>query len=211
AVAAGARIEWLWTTGETAAVRAEGARLLAVAVRAQHAFLRAEILRYRRRAGAEVTPFPECPAPFAAGIDGDWAAAARLWERAGNPYEQALELTEAPDPDTIRSGLSILDGLGATAAAAVCRRRLRQAGVTGLPRGPRAATRANPGRLTDRQLEVLGLLAEGRTNAEIAARLVLSPRTVDNHVAALLRRLEVSSRGDAVRAAAALSLLPAGR
>ena len=211
AVAAGARIEWLWSTGDTGAVRVESARLLEVAVRAQHAFLRAEVLRYRRRAGEDTEPFPGCPAPFAAGIRGDWATAARLWEQAGNPYEQALELTEAPDPATVREGLAILDGLGATAAAALCRRRLRRAGVPGIPRGPRVATRANPGRLTDRQLEVLALLAEGRTNAEIAARLVVSPRTVDNHVAALLRRLGVRSRRDAVGAAAALGLPPAER
>ena len=208
AVAAGARIEWLWLTGDRAGVRAEGARLLEVAIRAQHAFLRAEVLRYRRRAGEDVAPFPGCPAPFAAGIGGDWAAAARLWEQAGNPYEQALELTEAPDVETVLRGLAILDGLGATAAAAMCRRRLRRAGVPGIPRGPRAATRANPAGLTDRQLEVLGLLVAGRTNAEIAARLVVSPRTVDNHVAALLRRLGVRSRRDARGAAASLGVLP---
>jgi DNA-binding CsgD family transcriptional regulator/tetratricopeptide (TPR) repeat protein len=209
AVAAGARIEWLWLTGNLARVRAEAVRLLEVAVRAQHVFLRAEVLRYLRRAGEEVAPFPGCPAPFAAGMAGDWATAARLWERAGNPYEQALELTEAPDPGTVREGLAILDGLGATAAAGACRRRLRRAGVPGIPRGPRAATRANPGRLTDRQLEVLALLVEGRTNTEIAAQLVVSPRTVDNHVAALLRRLGVRSRREVPGAAAALGLLPA--
>jgi DNA-binding CsgD family transcriptional regulator/tetratricopeptide (TPR) repeat protein len=207
AVAAGARIEWLWLAGDTDRVRAEGGRLLEVAVRARHAFLRAEILRYRRRAGERVEPFRGCPAPFAPGIEGDWATAAALWERAGNPYEQALELTEAPDPETARAGLAILDRLGAAAAAAACRRRLRRAGVP-VPRGPRAATRSNPGRLTDRQLEVLALLAEGRTNTEIAARLVVSPRTVDNHVAALLRRLDVRSRRDVAAAAARLGLLP---
>jgi DNA-binding CsgD family transcriptional regulator len=208
AVAAGARIEWLWLTGDTERVQAEGGRLLEVAVRARHAFLRAEILRYRRRAGERVEPFAGCPAPFAAGLAGDWATAAELWERAGNPYEQALELTEAPDPETARAGLALLDQLGATAAASACRRRLRRAGVP-VPRGPRAATRSNPGRLTDRQLEVLGLLAEGRTNTEIAARLVVSPRTVDNHVAALLRRLDVRSRRELAEAAARLGLLPA--
>jgi DNA-binding NarL/FixJ family response regulator len=56
---------------------------------------------------------------------------------------------------------------------------------------------------------VLGLLAEGRTNTEIAARLVVSPRTVDNHVAALLRRLDVRSRRELAEAAARLGLLPA--
>jgi DNA-binding CsgD family transcriptional regulator/tetratricopeptide (TPR) repeat protein len=204
-VAAGARIEWLWLAGDTARIRAEGGRLLEFAVRAQHPYLRAEMLRYRRRAGERVEPFAGCPAPFAAGIEGDWATAAALWERAGNPYEQALELAEAPDPEPARAGLAMLDQLGAAAAANVCRRRLRRAGVA-VPRGPRAATRSNPGRLTDRQLEVLALLAEGRTNAEIAARLVVSPRTVDNHVAALLRRLGVRSRREVAAAAAELGL-----
>ena len=165
------------------------------------------MLRYRHRAGEDVEPFPGCPAPFAAGIAGDWAGAAALWERVGNPYERALELTEAPDVATVREGLEVLDGLGASAAAAVCRRRLRRAGVPGIPRGRRTATRRNPGLLTDRQLQVLTLLAEGRTNAEIAALLVVSTRTVDNHVAALLRRLGVRSRRDAPHAAAAIGLL----
>jgi DNA-binding CsgD family transcriptional regulator/tetratricopeptide (TPR) repeat protein len=207
AVAAGARIEWLWLAGDLAAVRAVGAELLPVAVKAQHHVLRGEVLRYQRRAGAQVEPFPGCPPPFAAGIAGDWAAAARLWELAGNPYEQALELSESPDVATARRALDMLDGLGAAAAAALCRRRLRRAGVTGVPRGPRAATKGNPGRLTDRQLEVLALLAEGCTNAEIATRLFLSARTVDNHVAAVLRRLGVQSRRDARRAAADIGLL----
>ena len=82
------------------------------------------------------------------------------------------------------------------------RRRLRAAGVRNVPRGPRAATRANLAGLTDRQLEIVALLREGCTNAEIAARLYVSPRTVDNHVSALLRRLGVRSRrqvADALR------------
>ena len=106
------------------------------------------------------------------------------------------------------AGLAMLDQLGAVATASLVRRRLRRAGTRGIPRGPRAATRANPGRLTDRQLEVLALLAEECTNAEIADRLYLSRRTVDNHVAALLARLGVSSRHDALAAATAMGLLP---
>src|SRR4029450_3376797 len=72
------------------------------------------------------------------------------------------------------------------------------------PRRPRPRTRANPAGLTDRQLEVLALLAEGLTNAEIADRLVVSVRTVDHHVAAVLAKLNVGSRREAARAAAAL-------
>ena len=55
------------------------------------------------------------------------------------------------------------------AAATLVRRDLRRMGSRHLPRRPRPRTRANPAGLTDRQLEVLALLAEGLTNAEIAA------------------------------------------
>jgi DNA-binding CsgD family transcriptional regulator/tetratricopeptide (TPR) repeat protein len=212
AVAAGARMEWAWLNGDDASVRAVGGELLAVAVRARHTRLRGEVLRYLRRAGQAVEPFPGCPPALAAGIGGDWATAAALWRHAGNPYEQALELTESPERPVALEGLRILDGLGAAATAALVRRRLQRRGVHGLPRGPRATTRANPGRLTDRQLDVLALLAEGRTNSEIAARLYVSRRTVDNHVAAVLARLGVTSRQEAVAAATALRLLrTAGR
>ena len=55
-------------------------------------------------------------------------------------------------------------------------------------------TRANAARLTARELEVATLLAGALTNAEIADRLVLSPKTVDHHVSAVLSKLGVSNR-----------------
>jgi DNA-binding NarL/FixJ family response regulator len=57
-------------------------------------------------------------------------------------------------------------------------------------------------------VDVLALLATGLTNAEIADRLVVSTRTVDHHVSAILTRLEVGSRRDAARRAADLGLAP---
>ena len=80
-------------------------------------------------------------------------------------------------------------------------RRLRDLGVTRIPRGPRAFTREHPAGLTERQVDVLHLLGEGLTNAEIAARLVLSIRTVDHHVSAILTKLGVASRREAARLA----------
>jgi DNA-binding NarL/FixJ family response regulator len=78
---------------------------------------------------------------------------------------------------------------------------LRERGARGIPRGPRPATRANPANLTDRELDVLGLLCQGLRNAEIAARLFLSVKTVDTHVAAILRKLGVRGRAQATAAA----------
>ena len=102
--------------------------------------------------------------------------------------------------------VAILDELGARPATARVRQSLRRSGVTAIPRGPRPATRANPAGLTDRQAEILRLVVDGRTNAEIAARLVVSVRTVDHHVSAVLQKLGVASRREAVAAAATLDL-----
>jgi DNA-binding NarL/FixJ family response regulator len=54
---------------------------------------------------------------------------------------------------------------------------------------------------------VLALLAEGLRNAEIAERLVVSQKTVDHHVSAILRKLAVRTRGAAGAEAARLGLL----
>ena len=73
-----------------------------------------------------------------------------------------------------------------------------------MPAAPRETTRANPAGLTARQLEVLALLGEGLTNAEIAERLVVSPRTAEHHVAAVLTKLGATTRREAARRAAEL-------
>lgn len=78
--------------------------------------------------------------------------------------------------------------------------------MTRLPRGPQSSTRTNPAGLTTRQAEILRLLAAGLSNTEIAGRLVISVRTVDHHVAAVLQKLGVPSGRDAARAAIELGL-----
>jgi len=100
----------------------------------------------------------------------------------------------------------MLHELGARPAAAIMARWLRTLGEPGVRRGPRPATAANPAGLTRRQAEVLELVAAGLSNAQIAARLALSGRTVDNHVAAILRKLGVRTRSEARAQAARLAL-----
>ncbi len=78
--------------------------------------------------------------------------------------------------------------------------------MSSVPRGQSPATRANPAGLTARQLDVLALLADGLSNAEIAARLVISPKTADHHVSAVLAKLDVRSRGEAAAVARRLGV-----
>ena len=201
ALAGIARVESAWLAGDHRAA-AELARvpLDRTAGRGAERY-RGELLRYLARCGHPVDAPAGCPPEFALGIEGDWAGAAALWRALGAPYEHALELASSGRRQELLEALTVLDRLGAVAAANLVRRDLRQMGVTHLPRRPRPRTRANPAGLTDRQLEVLGLLADGLTNAEIADQLVVSVRTVDHHVAAILAKLNVGSRREAARAA----------
>ena len=101
--------------------------------------------------------------------------------------------------------------MGARPAAAIVTRKLRALGERGVPRGPRPATRSNAAGLTARQQEVLALMAQGLRNGEIAERLVVSQKTVDHHVSAILRKLEVRTRGEATARAGELGLLAQDR
>ena len=165
---------------------------------------RGELLVYLRRLGYPAEPFPGCPEPYAAALRGDWRSAAGAWHRDGDPYERAVELAGSGEIEPTREALTVLDGLGAKPAVAIVRSRLRGLGVTRLPRRPQPGTLVNPAGLTDRQLEILRLVATGLSNAEIARRLVVSPRTVDHHVAAILQKLGVHTRRDAAARAAEL-------
>jgi len=137
---------------------------------------------------------PRVAEPFQLLCAGDWQAAAAAWKQRGLSYERALALAQAPTPEPLLEALAIVDGLGAAATARVLRRRLRDHGVRTIPRGPRPTTRDNPAGLTARQQDVLALVAEGLTNRQIADRLVVSVRTVDHHVSAVLQKLQVTTR-----------------
>jgi len=169
-----------------------------------------ELLRFLARCNVPTVPFELCPEEFALGLAGDFDGAARAWRKIGAPYEEALELADSGDESKMLEGLAKLDDLGTTAAADVVRRRLKAMGIRRVPGPPRPGARTHPAGLTNRQLEVLSLLANGSTNAEIAETLVVSTRTVDHHVSAILQKLNVETRRQASREAVRLGI-SAGR
>ena|SRR5436190_850450 len=201
-----ARAEALWLEGRLDEIGPATDAALELALRREASWVVGELACWRWRAGIEEELAPTAAEPYAAQVRGEWLRATELWRELGCPYEAALALAAADDEPSLRRALSELQDLGAASAAALVVRRLREHGVRALPRGPRRATRGNPAGLTPRELEVLLLVSEGLRNAQIADRLFLSERTVDHHVSAILRKLDVRSRGEASAEAARLGL-----
>jgi DNA-binding CsgD family transcriptional regulator/tetratricopeptide (TPR) repeat protein len=149
-------------------------------------------------------------APYALQMSGDWRGAAQAWREIGCPYEEAMALADG-DESGRRAALEIFERLEAGPAAERVRQSLRATGARGLPRGPRPSTRENPAGLTNRQMEVLDLMADGSSNAEIAGRLFISAKTVDHHVSAILAKLNARTRAEAVSVALQSGLINKNR
>jgi DNA-binding CsgD family transcriptional regulator/tetratricopeptide (TPR) repeat protein len=201
APARAARAEAAYWRGDLRGCADEARAAWDLAVSRRHAWFAGELALWLQRAGQPVpsTDFALAP-PFALQLQGHWRDAAAAWAAIGCPYEQACALADG-DSSAQLDALALVEPLGAKPAAEALRKRLRAAGVRGLPRGARASTQTNPHQLTQRELEVLRLLCEGLKNSEIAERLCRSVRTVDHHVGAVFAKLGVASRSEAVAAA----------
>ncbi|WP_407342748.1 ATP-binding protein [Pengzhenrongella phosphoraccumulans] len=164
---------------------------------------------WARRLGLSHPDPSAVSARWAAELRGDVAEAVAGWDAASDPYEAALALAFSPSSDDQIEALRRLDALGATAVAAVVRRQLRRAGIRSLPGAPRSTTLDHPAGLTSREQEVLQQLGHGLSNEEIAVRLFISTKTAGHHVSAVLGKLGVSGRREAVAEARRRGLLPA--
>jgi DNA-binding CsgD family transcriptional regulator/tetratricopeptide (TPR) repeat protein len=203
-----ARAEAYWLQGEPHLARHEAE--LADDVCAQgDAWDRGAVAAWLRRTGSGRPPRDDLAGPYRRQAEGDGEQAARLWLGLGCPYEAALALHDTGQEAALRQALKILTGLGAPAAAQLTRHKMRQLGIRSIPAGPRTATRAHPAGLTRREREVLELICAGHTNAEIAAKLFISPKTVDHHVSSVLAKLDAPTREVAATHAARLGLVSA--
>ncbi|SEL98069.1 ATP-binding protein [Streptacidiphilus jiangxiensis] len=131
------------------------------------------------------------------------------WQAVGRPYDAARAAercagalgADRPEDATaqVAAALDTYDALGATADAARCRQTLRDLGVQ-RPAG--RGRRGYGGALSPRERQVAELLATGATNQDIAEALFLSPRTVEQHVASVLKKLGTTRKavGDVLTA-----------
>ena len=196
---AAARAEAAWLSGQPERIGELVGETLRRAVDLRHSWAAGELGQWQRVGGAVLAPAAWVAGPYALLAAGDATGAAQTWRELGCPYEAALADAGADDPDRQLAGLQELQRLGAWPAAEIIARGLRAQGVRSLPGRPRRATLNNPAQLTDRQVDVLELLAEGLRNIDIASRLHISAKTVDHHVSAILAKLGVGSRQEAGR------------
>jgi DNA-binding CsgD family transcriptional regulator len=205
---AGARAEARWLAGQDEEVAAETDAALALALDHDDAWAVGELCVWRRRAGiSEDVPRDAIAQPYRLELEDASYVAAALWREKRCAYDAALALAHCPAPRAERRALTELQAMGARPAARRVERGLRERGIRDLRRGPRATTRDNPAGLTAREVDVVALLAEGLRNAEIAARLFVTEKTVAHHVSAILRKLDVKTRGQAGAEAARLGIV----
>lgn len=202
-----ARAEAAVLAGHPDIARAEARAAYDLAADRRHPWFVGELGYWRWKVG-DLASLPAFAAePYALQVSGRAAEAAAAWQALDCPYERARALAESPRIDLVLEAHAAFVELGARPAVGAAARRLRELGMHGVPRGPRATTSAHPAGLTPREAEVLRWLVEGRRNAEIAERLGVSPRTVGHQVSAILAKLGVRTRTEAAAEAHRLGLL----
>jgi DNA-binding CsgD family transcriptional regulator/tetratricopeptide (TPR) repeat protein len=190
--------EAAWLAGDRAAVLRAARPAYEMVLHRRDPRMKGELAAWLWRVDALEQLPTDIPEPYALEISRDWRGAAHAWKELGCPYERALVLGWYGTEPEQREALAILDQLGAAPAAQALRRQMRVRGVRAVPRGSRTSTRGNPHGLTRREAQILVLLSEGLRNAAIAGRLFVSTKTVDHHVSAILTKLGVPSRAEAV-------------
>ena len=143
----------------------------------------------------------DLPRPWTLELAGDAVAASAEWSRMGLPYEAGIAMLQVTGDGAgaaISRAVVALEEIEAKAAAALGRRKAQQLGVAAqLPRvrrGPYTGARQHPLGLTPSELQVLRLIADGRSNKDIARQLSRSPRTIEHQVSAVLGKFSSANR-----------------
>ncbi len=196
-----ARAEAALAAGDLDVAASEALAALPLALEHRHRWFVGELVYLARRAGSRVELPDWVEGPFAMQVRAEHRRAAGAWRRLGCRFEEARALADSGEVEHLWRAHAIFRELGAKPAAGRVADELRRAGVRKVPGEPRRSTRANPAGLTQREAQVLQLLAAGLRNSEIALRHGVSERTVGHQVSAVLAKLESTTRTQAVNEA----------
>jgi DNA-binding CsgD family transcriptional regulator/tetratricopeptide (TPR) repeat protein len=195
---AAVRAEAAWLAGDPDGVLREVRPAYDLVCRRRDPRMKGELAAWLWRSNSLERHPSDIAEPYALEISHDWQGAAHAWQAVGCPYEQACMLGWYGAESEQRQALTIFEQLGANPAALALRNQMRARGVRGVPRGARTSTRGHPHGLTRREAEILTLLCDGLRNSVIAKRLFVSTKTVDHHVSAILAKLGVQTRTEAI-------------
>jgi DNA-binding CsgD family transcriptional regulator/tetratricopeptide (TPR) repeat protein len=204
-----ARAEAHWLQGDVESARAE-VELAAAHGDVCNPWQRGAVAVWLQRVGSARTWQGAIAEPYQLETEGRSEEAARVWQELGCPFDAAMALADADDEALLREALDAAQRLGASAFARVTLQRMRRRGIRSIPTGAQQATRNHPMGLTRREREVLDLICLGHTNAQIAAQLFISSKTVDHHVSAVLAKMGSPRRDLAAAEAVRLGLVRAG-
>ncbi len=200
--------EHAWMTNDVERVIKETDPAFRLAIQKRHPWFVGELAYWRWKAGEPVDPATVTivARPYALQFTGNWHEAGDAWMALDCPHEAARAYMDG-DHEAQLHALDIFMRLTAKPMIERLRGAMLGRGASNIPRGPRPSTRANPAGLTGREMKVLALVAEGRSNRDIARHLSRSLRTVEHHIAAILGKLTANTRTEAVSAANRLGLL----
>ena len=198
--------ERAWLTGDRHPSLDEAAALVAKADAIPgNAWAIGDLLVWLDRIGVEPVA-GQVAEPHRLELEGRHRDAAEAWLALGAPFDSALAGVHDHSPGVAVDALSRLQQLDVERSATRARGMLLARGIHSLPALVRRTTRSNPAGLTNRQLDVARLVAQGLTNGELAERLYISPKTADHHVSAVLGKLGLPSRREVMRSARELGL-----
>jgi DNA-binding CsgD family transcriptional regulator/tetratricopeptide (TPR) repeat protein len=177
-----------------------------LAQQSNHRLAIGELALWLSRAGSPSVPGGAGPEPFAAWAAGDLMVASAGFRALGCPYELACVLAETGELASQREALATFVRLGASPMADRVEALLRDRGERVAARHVVKASSRHPSGLSDREVEVLRLVAVGFTNPQIATALFISRKTAEHHVSNILAKLGATTRTEAAAAAVRLGV-----
>jgi len=200
-------IEAAWHEDDDDEIHKQLKEIIAINTIPGYSWRGCEVAIWMHRYGYEVPDRndPRMPLPYRLELDGDLMAAGQAWIDKGNPYRGALALMQADGEDALQHFVKAKDLLESCLATATLKKLGKLATAHGVDgklivnkRGPRKEARQHPLGLTAKEQQILPLIVDGLSNREISLEFSRSTRTVENHVASILKKMNVKNRMEAM-------------